>query len=1112
MQPKPDDRQYWVIDALDECRTTGVKLSQHLHSILCKIETDLPLKIFISSRPTADIEQLLGRLPRAIVQVSRESTLHDIRRYVENSSNNLPVENEPMRKALVKKIIDKSCGCFLWVRLVISLLEDCWVSEQIEEVLEEVPEELEDLYYRNLAEMSSKASSSRLHAQVATLAKTILTWTLCATRPLSIEELKIAIKLDTNTEVRRDLEGSIASLCGHLVYVDKQGLVQIVHQTARAFLTRKDLDSIFQIDLAEGHLQLAIACLRYLCSEEMKYIKRQRRSQAPGHRNVTKSIISQYACQSFSEHLSRATSTSDALFRLLTTFLRTNVLTWIEQLAQDRDLARLINAAIQFKAYLGRRAKHVAALEDDVRLWARDLPRLVTEFGRNLLDYPAAIHELIPPLCPRNSIVHIRFANKASGIKLLGLTESEWYDRISCIYYKDSLTKCLACRDQRYATGLANGVICVYETSTCAEILSLDHGEPVRILKFGTTAKLLGSAGLHFVIVWDVNSRSKLLRIKMTSIPLSIAFDEKEATLVIASRSTEISTWSILSRQQLHSHIPENVLENRDPNLIERVPVAIEMSVESNMIAIAYRSRPLLIYDLHTMEFLGACPSPGRVAEDTSWHITAIEFNPNTDLHRLAVAYWDGDIAIFDTDSLKLVRSAKAESQILAVSTDGRTLAGGSSSGNIRLLDFETLETIHSISPSMDGVTALTFASDDRRLLDTRAYQINIWEPPVLTRDSIDDNQSEPSDAITLYQDETSASDNSQEVSITSVVCCFGGTRAICGRSNGAVEMYDLTEERPSCSQLYRHKGSLIEVSTLDWNEEHLIVASADVSGRFQVVRLREDVPPKMKAVKLLLSRRLDYAVNIQQLMISTSGAQILVSSSQADQVWSLETGEILKSYNDISRTNWKWFQHPSIPKQIIRFQDANVQAYEWQNFQSISEPSYIHAVSDNEMTIDIENSMLVEHNETIALKVLLFNAVKAAGSSLIVKNAQLYTIDISTLHLNQEPLTPVQVFTNSLPLTKPDIDLLIGTVISVLGGHLLLFMSKTGWICSFDLSFSLPRDSFQRHFFVPFAWLSSPTRALTKVTERRDILFVNGGEIALAINGLDEVENVSLQ
>lgn len=287
-----------------------------------KIDKADPFKIYLSHMPSAELEQVLRRIPNFSIPMSPDSILPDNRRYIEKKADNLPVDEEEddARQHLIKKTVDKSNGCPLWMKLVMKKLANCFSHHEIEEAFEDVPEDIEDLYIRNLESMSQ-------NLRHVVLAKTLLTWRLCATRPLTVDELKTAIKLDINDDVKRDLKNMIPSLCAQLAQVDKHDRGGHGSPTARSFLTSDNLDFDFRISRTDGNLRLSLACLKYLCSDGMKHLRLQRRSIANVQREQPKNPLADYACMWFSEHLLRSTSTSEPLFRALTTFLRTNVLT-----------------------------------------------------------------------------------------------------------------------------------------------------------------------------------------------------------------------------------------------------------------------------------------------------------------------------------------------------------------------------------------------------------------------------------------------------------------------------------------------------------------------------------------------------------------------------------------------------------------------------------------------------------------------------------------------------------------------------------------------------------------------------------------------------------------
>lgn len=105
-----------------------------------------------------------------------------------------------------------------------------------------------------------------------------------------------AIKFSLGTTVSRDLGTSIQHLCGQFLDVDKYPRIQVIHETARAYLTMDTLDSELRVDLSQGHEMIATemiatACLKYLTSDDLKYSKRLRTAARP-----SKPPIADYAC------------------------------------------------------------------------------------------------------------------------------------------------------------------------------------------------------------------------------------------------------------------------------------------------------------------------------------------------------------------------------------------------------------------------------------------------------------------------------------------------------------------------------------------------------------------------------------------------------------------------------------------------------------------------------------------------------------------------------------------------------------------------------------------------------------------------------------------------
>ncbi|KAL8944383.1 MAG: hypothetical protein Q9211_000617 [Gyalolechia sp. 1 TL-2023] len=348
--------QYWVIDAVDECRDG--------HDF----------------GPMSHLQQL--HPPAEVHLISPEDTLDDIRLYVTRYTESPLMRRKETRQELVETLVAKSEGCFLWVRLVLSELRKVFTPKETQKILENVPRGMDDLYIRNLNAMSEAPYGKEL-------AKAILIWAVCSVRPLTT------------------LEYQIASLCGNIVYVDSQSRVRMVHHTARSFLLSPQNESEFAFSAKHGHRELALTCLKYLMSDEMKAPRNRRPSAA--QLAVKRSALADYATKCIYDHISRSSSADGELLVQLYKFLsfpEGYVLSWIESIAKSQDLNHMIKTGAVLKNLMKRRANHSPALGIEIQiveLWATDLIRIVAKFGHNLLVFPRSIYHLIPPFCPREA-------------------------------------------------------------------------------------------------------------------------------------------------------------------------------------------------------------------------------------------------------------------------------------------------------------------------------------------------------------------------------------------------------------------------------------------------------------------------------------------------------------------------------------------------------------------------------------------------------------------------------------------------------------------------------------------------------------------------------------
>jgi ankyrin repeat protein len=229
------------VDALDECNQKQAWGMICFFKDLCDCarEAKAQLKICFSSRhyPTLDIEK--G------IKVTLEDEIghtNDIEQYIKSK---LRLDKSKQAESLRSEILEKSCGIFLWVVLVLDILNSEYPHSSISikklrERLKEIPPKLADLFEMIL----TRDGENLEQLQVC------LSWILFATRPLTSQELYFAIQfgLDEGCSGYWDQDDVELDQIKTFVRSSSKGLaevkrttseVQLIHESVRDFLMGK---------------------------------------------------------------------------------------------------------------------------------------------------------------------------------------------------------------------------------------------------------------------------------------------------------------------------------------------------------------------------------------------------------------------------------------------------------------------------------------------------------------------------------------------------------------------------------------------------------------------------------------------------------------------------------------------------------------------------------------------------------------------------------------------------------------------------------------------------------------------------------------------------------
>ncbi|KAI8670371.1 NACHT domain-containing protein [Fusarium keratoplasticum] len=232
-------RVYVVIDALDECEEVSNLLPE-----IFRMQQEVKVNVFVTSRPDKRIEAMFGQYLSLEIRASDE----DVGRYLEKriarhrvikdeSGEYAAATKTALRETVKERIRQVSDGIFLLARFHMDSVLEMTSPNRMRgsiEMLPQGPAAYREIYLKTAKRIENQPEEYR------TLAKKTLIWLVCAMRPITVSELReaLAIKINTSRLDHDDFSSteSIVEACKGLVAIGKDGVMQLLHHTAREYL------------------------------------------------------------------------------------------------------------------------------------------------------------------------------------------------------------------------------------------------------------------------------------------------------------------------------------------------------------------------------------------------------------------------------------------------------------------------------------------------------------------------------------------------------------------------------------------------------------------------------------------------------------------------------------------------------------------------------------------------------------------------------------------------------------------------------------------------------------------------------------------------------------
>ncbi|KAI1158193.1 putative WD-repeat protein [Nemania serpens] len=710
--------QVIVVDALDECdNEDDVSLLIHCLADAAAVG-NIPLRIFITSRPDQLIYYGFNRIPR---DAHQDFILHDIEGSIVDGDLTLYYQNRLMHTAerfrlgtclysdeMIQILVRKSDRLFIHAATVCRFIHNGgqFAKERLS-------------YLINIANQPSKPEKELYKMYTAVLEHSFALYH----QPEEAAKVyalfnrvvgSIVVLSDTVTSaglsvILAEPKDNILSMLHCLYSVldvpeEADRRIRLVHPSFRDFLLdpKSSSNKMISVDAKATHRDLLFCCLRLMRADlrrnmcDIEWPGTRARDIPRAHIDRLISHPIQYACRNWIYHLQQSGINSNEVPEIVDFFHSCflywlEILAWIGRLSEGITMIRLLGAILAPQVAVTDAQSMLSKMKSKWRLSLRphspntvSLRQTVYDAMRFLLSNSSIIEEApLQTYCsamlfsPEQSIIRRTYINQLpQWILQRPVTSKYWSSHLQTLAPPSPARTAAFSPDGRFiASAELNGIIRLWDATTGKEQRTFrgDSGKRVA-LAFSLDGQLVVSADRKMVRFWDVATGKEQRTLYINSAIVEfVAFSSTGQLIALGGYNTTVELYNAATGK------PQRILQGHQ----DRVGAAA-FSPDGRLVASASNDETVRLWSVAT----------GKAQHVLLGHldsVQAVAFSPDG---RLVVsAGRDNTIWLWDAATGKKQRKFQNASDYIdtiVFLSDGRLVALAAQSNIIRLWDVAT--------------------------------------------------------------------------------------------------------------------------------------------------------------------------------------------------------------------------------------------------------------------------------------------------------------------------------------------------------------------------------------------------------------------------------------